>query len=92
VAVKYFSSRGKPSPKSRRDSFTAKITFAEHSKLIYAALSPEGKNVKRSRSSYVLKMQNNKLLVSIKAKDLTALKATLNTLLKGGELAVKLNG
>ncbi|MEK6968385.1 MAG: KEOPS complex subunit Pcc1 [Nanoarchaeota archaeon] len=90
MVAKYFSSRGKPSPKSRQDSFSAKLIFAEHARLLYNSLAPEGEKVKRSRSSYVLKMQNNKLLISINAQDMTAFKATLNTLIKGSELAVKM--
>lgn len=91
MVAKSYSSQGKPSQKSRQGNYSATIVFADNAEIIYKALMPEGKNVKRLRSSYVLKMKNHKLKISINASDMTAFKATINTIIKGSELASRIN-
>ncbi len=90
MAARSSSSRERPSLRSKRDnSYEATLVFSEHASIIYHALAPEGENVKRLRSTYVLNMSNNKLSIKITSLDFTAFKATMNSILKCSELAVK---
>jgi len=46
------------------------------------AFEPEQNHLKNDRSSYKIKQKINKIIFNIRAKDLVALRATINTILR----------
>jgi tRNA threonylcarbamoyladenosine modification (KEOPS) complex Pcc1 subunit len=50
--------------------------------IVFKSIKPDLKNLKKSRSISTVSLKNNVIKISIKAKDLTALKASFNFLLK----------
>lgn len=76
--------------KDFHNRFRAVIDVGESADLVYKALSPEGTDVARERSSYKLTRKDATLSIEISASDIVAFKATLNSIIRQIELSLKL--
>ena len=71
------------------------LESAEIAKTLYLALKPETKSVQSERANTKLDLRDNLLLIDVKAEDLTALRAAINSFLawlSGSRKAIKVVG
>ncbi len=71
-------------------NFSLKFKSEEDANIFYTSYLPEYQSIPRKRTQTSIKLTSNKVIFSILAKDLTAFRATLNSIMQFGNVVFKI--